>query len=139
VLYDHPAFAQRQAQIWWNICARLQQSASSSHVRMKPRNHSNEVDSHRKFDLLYEWTPFDLYDQPDAEKNRVEWWTGLLAPEAFAFVVGSPSIADGCRAAGVQIQAITPLNQLPTFHMHQTILPRARLKPGAMLYQIAKR
>jgi hypothetical protein len=88
---------------------------------------------------VYEWTPFGLYEKFDAVKERIEWLSEMMAPKAIAFVVGPLSTADTCRAAGVQVQTITPLTKLPTFHMHQTILPRAQIKAGAMLYQIAQR
>ena len=97
------------------------------------------MESNQKYDLVYEWTPFSLYEKPDAVSERIAWLTRVLAPGAIAFVVGPPSVAEGCRAAGVQVQAITPLMKLPTFHMHQTILPRAQLKAGVMLYQVAQR
>lgn len=139
VLYDHPAFAQRQAQMLWNTCARAQRLEWLSGVRMKSREDKGEVESNQKYDLVYEWTPFSLYEKPDAVSERIAWLTRVLAPGAIAFVVGPPSVAEGCRAAGVQVQAITPLMKLPTFHMHQTILPRAQLKAGVMLYQVAQR
>jgi len=139
VLYDHLAFAQRQAQMLWNMCARAQRWECLSHVRMRPRPAEGGRGSGQKYDLVYEWTPFGLYEKPDAVKEQIAWLSGMLAPEAIAFVVGPPSTADTCRAAGVQVQSITPLTKLPTFHIHQTILPRAQIKAGAMLYQIAQR
>jgi hypothetical protein len=139
VLYDHPAFAQRQAQMWWNNCARAQRLGSLSQVRMKSRQDKHERESNRTYDVVYEWMPFALYEKPDAVRGRIEWLARVLVPGAIAFVVGPPSVADECRAAGVQVQTIIPLTKLPTFHMHQTILPRAQLKAGAMLYRIAPR
>jgi hypothetical protein len=38
----------------------------------------------------------------------------------------------------MQIQAITPVASLPTFRMHQSVLPRAQLKSGLMLYQLVR-
>jgi hypothetical protein len=138
VLYDHPAYAQRQAQTLWNMYARAQRLESLSHVRMRPRQDNNEVEYSRKYDLSFEWVPFGFYENSDGVRKRIEWLARMLAPGAIAFVVGPPSVADGCRAAKLQVQVITPLLELPTFQMHQTILPRARLKAGAMLYQIAR-
>jgi hypothetical protein len=139
VLYDHPAFAQRQAQMWWNNCARAQRLGSLSQVRMKSRQDKHERESNQTYDVVYEWMPFALYEKPDTRRGRIEWLARVMAPGAIAFVVGPPSVADECRAAGVQVQTIVSLTKLPTFHMHQTILPRAQLKAGAMLYRIAPR
>jgi hypothetical protein len=139
VLYDYPAFAQRQAQMLWNMYARAQRLERLSQVRMKPRPTRGGEESNQQYDLVYEWVPFTLYDKPDAVRERIEWLTRTLAPGALAFIVGPPSVADACRTAGIQVQAITPVTKLPTFHMHRSILPRAQLKPGVMLYQIAQR
>lgn len=139
ILYDHPAFAQRQAQTLGNRWARAQRLEWLSHVRMRSRAEKGEAGSHEKYDLVYEWIPFSFYDKPDLIEERIHWLTQVLAPGALAFVVGPSTVADACNAAGVQVQAITPVMKLPTFHAHQNILPRAQLKPGMMLYQIVPR
>ena len=139
VLYDHPAYAQRQAQMLWNTWARALRLEWLSHVRMRPRSDKGEEEQNQRYDLVFEWIPFRFYDKPDAVGERLQWLTQVLAPGGVAFVVGPPMVADACRAAGVQTQAITPVVTLPTFRMHQSILPRAQLKPGVMLYQIAQR
>ena len=138
VLYDHPAFAQRQAQMLWNQLARAQRLDWLSHVRMRPRIDAAGEGSRQSYDFAYEWTPFNLYEKPDAVTQRMQQLAGELSPGGVAFIVGPPSIADGCRTAGVRMQAITPVASLPTFRMHQSVLPRAQLKPGIMLYQISR-
>lgn len=139
VLYDHPAFAQRQAQMLWNQLARAQRLAWLDHVRMKPRTDAEGGDGHHQlYDVAYEWMPFSVYDKPDVIGVRIQQLAGKLSPGAVAFIVGPPSIADSCRIAGVRMQAITPVALLPTFRMHQSVLPRAQLRPGIMLYQIAR-
>lgn len=139
VLYDHPAFARRQAQMWWNNCARAQRLGSLSQVRMKARQDKHERESNQTYDVVYEWMPFALYEKPDGVRGRIEWLRRVLAPGAIAFVVGPSSVADECRVAGLLVHTIIPLAKMPTFQMHQTILPRAQLKTGAMLYRIAPR
>jgi hypothetical protein len=139
ILYDHPAFAQRQAQMLWNQWARAQRLDWLSQVCMGPRADKGGENSRRMFDLIYEWTPFDCYDKPDAIGERIGRLAAMLLPNGMAFAVGPPSIADGCRAAQLQVQSITPVAALPTFRMHQSVLPRARLKPEVMLYQLAQR
>ncbi len=138
VIYDHPAFAQRQAQLLWNAWARAQRLDWLPHVRMRSRLEQSITESTQRYDLVYEWVPFSLYDQPDAANERVRWLAQQLAPGAIAFVVGPTTVADGCRSVGMRVQAITPVAKLPTFRMHQTILPRSQLKKNLMLYQIAQ-
>jgi hypothetical protein len=138
VLYDHPVFAQRQAQMLWNLWARAQRLDWFSRVHMIARVDGRGDPSHSTYDLAYEWTPFSHYDKPDAVAARMQQLARQLMPGAVAFVVGPSTVADGCRAAGMHVQAITPVASLPTFRMHQSVLPRAQLKPGVMLFQIAR-
>jgi hypothetical protein len=138
VLYDYPAFAQRQAQMLWNTWARAQRLEWLPHVCMRPRAEKAGEDSPRTYDLVYEWTPFSCYDKPDAVRERLLLLARMMSPGAVAFVVGPPAAADGCKTAGMKIHAITPVATLQTFRMHQSVLPRARLKPEVMLYQLAQ-
>jgi len=138
VLYDHPAFAQRQAQMLWNLWARAQRLDWLSRVRMRVRANERGDLNNGPYDLAYEWTPFSHYDKPDAVAARMQQLARRLMPGAVAFIVGPATVADGCRAAGMQVQAITPVSSLPTFRMHQSVLPRAQLKPGVMLFQVAR-
>ena len=138
VLYDHPAFAQRQAQLLWNTWAGAQRLDWLPHVRMRSRVEPGTAESTQRYDLVYEWLPFSVYEQSDAAIERMRWLAQKLAPGAIAFVVGPQAVADGCRAAEMRVQAITPVAKLPTFRMHQTILPRSQLKKGIMLYEIAQ-
>ena len=138
VLYDHPAFAQRQAQMLWNLWARAQRLDWLSHVRMIACAEESGDLNNKTYDLAYEWTPFSLYAKPDAVAARMQQLARQLLPGAVAFVVGPSTVADGCRTAGMHVQAITPVASLPTFRMHQSVLPRAQLKPGVMLFQIAR-
>lgn len=138
VLYDHPAFAQRQAQMLWNLWARTQRLDWLSHVRMRARADEDGNGTNGTYDLAYEWTPFGQYEKADAVAARMQQLARQLVPGAIAFVVGPATVADGCRAAGMQVQTITPVASLPTFRMHQSVLPRARLKPGVMLFQVVR-
>ena len=105
---------------------------------MRSRLAKSIPESTQRYDLVYEWVPFSLYDQLDAAIERIRWLAQKLAPGAIAFVVGPKTVADECRTAGMRVQAITPVAKLPTFRMHQTIRPRSQLKKGMMLYQIAQ-
>lgn len=137
VLYDHPAFAQRQAQLLWNALARAQRLDWLHHVSLRPQS-EEPVEEKQGYHLAYEWTPFRLYDDPPAIAQRMRRVADRLAAGAVAFIVGPAAVGDGCRAAGLQLQAMLPVASLSTFRMHQSILPGAQLKPGILLYQVAK-
>ena len=139
VLYDYPAFAQRQAQMLWNAYAREHRLDRLAHVRMRARGGKQEDGTDLRYDLAYEWIPFELYHQPEEVRKRMETLTRRLMPNAVAFVVGPPSALEACRAIGMQIQDITPVMKLPTVRLHQSILPRAQVKAGVTLYQLKPR
>jgi hypothetical protein len=56
-----------------------------------------------------------------------------------AFLVG-PATLKSALQIQPQLQVISadPVEALPTFRMHQTILPKARLKTGLTLFHVAK-
>ncbi|MBS0169830.1 MAG: hypothetical protein JSR62_05705 [Nitrospira sp.] len=137
VFYDHPAFAQRQAQLLWNMLARAQRLDWLNHVSMRLQVEDDGQEG-PVYQFAYEWTPFRMYHDAAAIAKHMQRVAGRMAPGAVAFVVGPASAAEGCRAAGLQLQAMTPVASLSTFRMHQSVLPRAQLKPGVMLYQVAK-
>lgn len=137
VWYEHPAFAQRQAQLLWNLLARAQRLDWLQNVSMRPQDEDDGQEG-QVYQLAYEWTPFKVYDDPPAIAQRMQRLAGRVAAGAVAFIVGPAAVGDGCRAAGFQLQAMMPVASLSTFRMHQSVLPSAHLKPGIMLYQIAR-
>lgn len=137
VWYEHPAFAQRQAQQLWNVLARAQRLDWLHHVSMRPLV-EDDGEEGQVYQLAYDWTPFRLYDDPQAIAHRMQRLSSRLAAGAVAFVVGPASVGDGCRMVGLQLQAMMPVASLSTFRMHQSVLPRAQLKPGVLLYQVMR-
>ena len=107
-------FAQRQAQMLWNLWARAQRLDWLSHVRMIACAEESGDLNNKTYDLAYEWTPFSLYAKPDAVAARMQQLARQLLAGAVAFVVGPSTVADGCRTAGMHVQAITPVASLPT-------------------------
>ncbi|QOJ36813.1 MAG: hypothetical protein DCC63_17525 [Nitrospira sp.] len=136
VLYRHPAFAQRQAQALWNLWARAQRLDWLAQVRMKPCDEGTGQGAAERYDLAHDWIPFAHYEQPEALTADLRSLADVLSSGATAFLVGPRSVPDFSRAVGLVVQAITPVADLPTFRMHQSVLPRARLKPGVILYQL---
>lgn len=137
VVYEHPAFAQRQAQMLWNLLARAQRLDWLRHMTMRPQSEEAGEEG-AGYQLAYEWTPFAQYGDLSAIARRMQRLAGRLTTGAVAFIVGPASVGDGCRSAGLQLQAMMPVASLSTFRMHQSVLPRAQLKPGIMLYQVAR-
>jgi hypothetical protein len=137
VWYETPAYAQRQAQGLWNMWAKADRLSWLSRVRMRPFIERSE--SEEPFDLIYDWIPFSHYDSPDLIGAHLRGLAQRLLPGAPAFVVGPPSVRGSCSGLGLQADRAMPVESLPTFKMHRTIIPKASLKPGIMLYRLTRR
>lgn len=139
ILYRHPAFAQKQAQSLWNYLAQSHHLDWLSQFRFLPSGEIGEFAYKQTHDLLFVWTPF-----ADASgSKRLQEGAGRIAaalrPGGLAFVAGPASAAPHLASSGLTLLQQTPVEQLPTFAMHQSILPKARLKPDLALFLATKR
>jgi hypothetical protein len=136
VLYTRPAFAQRQAQLFWNRAAsshRLDQLSRTRFVAVTDRT----VIHHEPYDWIYRWIPFSSFDQPSDLAETAAALQHSLTPGGYAFVVGPSSLHEPITKCRLRILHTQPVDMLPTFQMHRSILPRARLKPGLTLFHLA--
>lgn len=135
VLYTRPAFAQRQAQLFWNNAAssnRLDQLTGTRFVAVTERN----VIHQERYDWIYRWIPFSSFDQPTDLAEAAAALQRSLPPGGYAFVVGPPSLHEPFTKSRLRILQTQSVEALPTFQMHRSILPQARLKPGLTLFHL---
>jgi hypothetical protein len=83
------------------------------------------------FDLAYQWMPWDIQDRQTEAVNELRH---ALKPGGHAFVTGPASLGDSWKGAGFTLAWQERVEDLPTFRMHRTILPKARLNDGLTLY-----
>ena len=134
-----PAFAQKQAQQLWSICANLQRwdwLAQIEFVPIKRWQHEATLDS--SFDLAYLWIPYAMGEDRLLLLTVVKELHLVLRTGAYAFVVGAASLSGYWAVSGFRMLWQEAVEQLPTFRMHRTILPKARLKAGLTLYCVKK-
>jgi hypothetical protein len=134
VLVRHPAFAQKQAQRLWNICAELQRWDWLSHIRFV--SHDREVAY--AYDVAYCWVPYDNGNLSLDLAKHMERIGLMLHAGGTAFVVGPAELGQYGESRGLRVCWKEPVEQLPTFRIHRTILPRARLKAGLTLFHLKK-
>ena len=135
VLYTRPAFAQRQAQLFWNNAAssnRLDQLTGTRFVAVTERN----VIHQERYDWIYRWIPFSSFDQPTDLAEAAAALQRSLPPGGYAFVVGPSSLHEPFTKSRLRILQTQSVEALPTFQMHRSILPQARLKPGLTLFHL---
>ena len=134
-----PAFAQRQAQLLWNVCAELQRWDWLSRIRFLQTGEGEEhAGSQDCYDLVYHWVPYSLESNQSLLLERMNAVSKGLKPGAQGFVVGPVALGAVWRSSGLQVCWQELVEQLPTFRMHRTILPKARLKPGLTVFHIRK-
>ncbi|HSC56997.1 MAG TPA: hypothetical protein VLC51_07315 [Nitrospira sp.] len=132
-----PAFAQKQAQQLWSVCARLQQWDWLNRIRFVPITRwQQDPSSAHAFDLAYQWIPFAMEDDPLQLLTAMKELRLTLRSGGHAFVLGPASLSACLAPSGFRMIWKEPLEQLPTFRMHRTILPKARLKAGLTLYYV---
>jgi len=137
-LYDHPAFAQKQAQALWNRIAQANRFEAGRTIRLLPSKEARKAAYERTYGLIYRFIAFPQFENPAGLSQIAAEVHHGLSRGGCAFVVGPPSFA-GISAPRFQVLERLPVEALPTFQMHRSILPKARLRPGLTLYRLIKR
>jgi len=138
VLVRHPAFAQKQAQRLWTFCAELQRWDWLSRIRFVSNEGPHDREAPQSYDMVYHWVPYDSRDLPASLAERLTGISRVLQEGGTAFVIGPAQLGQYGASHGLHVCWEEPVEQLPTFLMHRTILPKARLRAGLTLFYIKK-
>jgi hypothetical protein len=138
VLVRYPAFAQKQAQQLWSVCAELQRWDWLSRIRFVSEGGPHGREALHSYDLVYYWVPYDSGDLPASLAERMKGISRILRGGGNAFVIGPAQLGRQGSSHGLHVCWEEPVEQLPTFRMHRTILPKARLKAGLTLFHMKK-
>jgi hypothetical protein len=134
-----PAFAQKQAQQLWQTCAEIKRWDWLGRIRFDskiPWQRGPAVQSF--FDLVYLWIPYAIGDDRLQLLTAIKELHLILKAGGCAFVVGPSGLTAYWALSGLRMFWQEPVEQLPTFRMHRTILPKARLKAGLTLFYVGK-
>jgi len=138
VLVRHPAFAQKQAQRLWGICNELQRWDWLSRIRFISDVGLHDGETPRSYDLVYHWVHYDSGDLPASLAERMKGIGRSLHGGGTAFVIGPAQLGQHGVLHGLRVCWEESVDQLPTFRMHRTILPKARLRAGLTLFYFKK-
>ncbi len=134
-----PAFAQRQAQQLWSICAELQQWDWLNRIKFVPMTPWQQAPgTQSSFDLAYVWVPAALGEDRLHLLTFVKELRLALRSGGCAFVVGPAALAGLWTLGGFRPSWQEAVDRLPTFRMHKTILPKARTPAGVTLHCVIK-
>ena len=138
VRVQYPALAQKQAQQLWSTCAELQRWDWLSRIRFVSDDGQHDREAPHSYDLVFHWVHYDSGDQPDRLAERMKEISQTLREGGNAFVIGPTQLGRQGSSHGLHVCWEEPVEQLPTFRMHRTILPKARLKAGLTLFHMKK-
>lgn len=136
VYVHHAAFAQRQAQQLWTISAELQRWDWLRRIRFLTAASVQEDTIQQRYDLVYNWVPLLSHDQPARLSEHVRMVHHLLQPNGHAFLVGSRELGEHLIQGGLSLRWQEGVENLPTFRMHRSILPKARLRNRLTLFHV---
>jgi hypothetical protein len=135
----HAAYAQREAQQLWIRCAEMRLWERLRRVRFfAAASWEETIVACGPYDLVYQWLPYDSFDLPAALATSVARLRQVLRSGGSAFVVGPAGCGESLTKYGFRIVRQEPVETLPTFRMHKTILPKARVKAGLTLFQAVR-
>ena len=138
VLVRYPAFAQKQAQQLWSVYAELQRWDWLSRIRFVSDEVPHDQAAPHSYDLVYHWVPYDSGDLPASLAERMKGISQMLREGGNAFVIGPAQLGQYGVSHGLHVCREEPVEELPTFRMHCTILPKARLRAGLTLFHMKK-
>ena len=138
ILYALPPFAQKHAQALWNQCAQSRHLDWLDHIRFFPYIHHSKTCFEQQYDVIYAWFPFALFHDSVRIDQTCASFSHALVPGGVALVSGSPRVADSLHRHGMELLYGEQVQTLPTFHLHRSILPRARLRKDLMAFVCMK-
>lgn len=149
VLFDRPrdytvqvryvAYAQHQAQQLWTQCAEVQRWDWLQRIRMGVADRCDELLASRgPYDLMYQWLPYDSFDSSTTMRAIVTRLSEMLRQGGDAIVVGPAELRELLTRERWEVYWDQSVASLPTFLMHKTILPKAKVKPSLTLFHVRR-
>jgi hypothetical protein len=138
VLYARPAYAQKQAQNLWSELAHSRRADLVKNISLLPA--AGRPDAYRKpHDLLFLWIPFSIFADATAQHEAIATIPAALGQGGLAFIVGPALLQSSLRMQPqLHVLSAKAVDTLPTFQMHRTILPTARLKENLTVFQVLR-
>ncbi|WP_447972387.1 hypothetical protein [Nitrospira sp. Kam-Ns4a] len=136
VLYRHPEWAQRQAQVLWDRAARVNRLETIRATRFVPRAQWRGIYNGR-YDLIYCWIPFALYRDTAACLAMLTAVSAALARGGLALVAGPSTLRSRLAVPALRVLEaflVEDLGRLPLLTEHRRLHPRTRLRADLALF-----
>jgi hypothetical protein len=141
VLYRSAEWAQKQAQVLWDLAAKAGRLEAVRRTRFLAANRYRKEIYGTTYDLIYRWIPFEEYGNSLGCEQIVADLMQSLNHEGLAFVigprgllstlVGSASLREYCM--------VEELSRLPLLSEHLRLHPRTRLNPALTVFMLEKK
>lgn len=133
--YRRPAFAQRQAQQLWTQCAAVRQWDWLRRIRFVS-DQERLSEKPQPVDLVYRWVSYPSFDLSALLMAQAADLRHTLRSQGNGFIVGPARMREVFLRQQMLVRWEEAVENLPTFRMHRTILPRARVKAGLTLFHV---
>ena len=104
------------------------------HIHCVPDQSGREAAYRGHYDLVMTWVPFSHFGEDARVGELARQVARSLRPGGIVCLVGPATSGALLRGEGLQMIEVTPVEQLPTYRMHLTLLPQSRLKSGLTLF-----
>lgn len=138
ILFSNPQLAQKQAQNIWNGLARNKNLNWIDSIRFLPHSEHWGRCLNNSYDLVFLWVPFAYFHDYQTVGQIIHDINNLLPPGGITFLIGSSLLAEGAKRYDLEPIYGEYVWALPTFRLHQAILPKARLNPDLMVFIFRK-
>ncbi|MGB0910404.1 MAG: hypothetical protein ACPGYT_08585 [Nitrospirales bacterium] len=138
VLYRWEHLAQKQAQALWNQCARTQKWDQLNNIRFLPYAECLQSMLEKTYDLIYFWVPFELFEQPGLPEQIMVSLEKSLRSGGVLIMSGMPMLEGLAKQLHLTTLFAEQVQQLPTFQLHQAILPKSTLYQDLMVFVFRK-
>jgi hypothetical protein len=136
IWYTWQKFAQKQAQSIWNRLSKMDRLAWLPNFHLIPFEQPMLEALQERYDWIYLWIPFSDYSNSTMINKWGKFLTTHLSTGGIGCVAGPPVLGGNFQGQGLQIVHAVSGNSLPTFHIHQTILPTGWLNPDLHLWVV---
>lgn len=136
--YTWPEFSQKYAQQIWNTLNRANRLAWIRNIQFLQFQASLLDGQQSAFDFIYLWIPFSDY----SHSIRTEQWTELLvnhlSPGGIGCIAGPTRLGEIFQRRRLAVVHAEQGESLPTFRIHQTILPYGWLNSELTVWIVQK-
>ena len=139
VLFSSSAFAQKHAQLLWNQLARINSLSWTTHISFWLASQHTQGCLKAQYDVVYWWIPFDDFENSFNLEQAIRSLSDSLIPGGIGLLAGPSFVRHLVQTRSLDMLHAEQGSVLPTFRLHQAILPKAQLHPDLNVFVLQKK